>query len=159
MCGEERQTEVRLGRCGPRGVPGVLLLWQGVAPVRCWQLCVPGAAEGLSLPCSELSCSANLCCWTLIPTQSRNHHVLSHFLKVLLPRAAFLSSHTLVASPGMALSFPRAALPPPSPVSPSVPCSCPLGLCQSWEGKVFPVSIPNLCRAAGARQGRVTVSA
>lgn len=128
----------------------------GVAPLRCWQLCVPGAAEGLSLPCSELSCSVNLCCWTLILTQSRSHPVLSHFL---LPRAAFLSFHMLMGSPGMALSFPRAALPPPSPVPTSVPCSCPLRPCQSWGGKAFPVSILNLCRAAGARQGRVTVSA
>lgn len=117
------------------------MLWQR------WPLSGAGSCVslGMSLHCSELSCSAKVCCWTVISTQSWSHHVLSHFLKVLLPRAAFLSSGMLMESPRMAPSFLRAALPPPSPYPPlchcPLPCSCPLRPRQTWGRRAFPVSI------------------
>lgn len=152
------KTAVRLGWCGLGWFPGGLL-WQR------WPLSGAGSCVslGMSLHCSELSCSAKVCCWTVISTQSWSHHVLSHFLKVLLPRAAFLSSYMLMGSPRMALPFHRAALPPPSPLSTPVPQPSPLQLpfetMPDLGRKGFSSEHPHHCCAAGPRQGRVTVSA
>lgn len=98
----------------------------------------------MSLQCSELSCPAKVCCWTVTPTQSWSHPV--SFSEGPAAKSCFPE---LLQADGISWNgtfLPQSSLcffPAPCPPLCHSPllCSCPLRPRQSWGRRAFPVSI------------------